>query len=107
MPLPPLIELGTEDEYRKKFESIYCRNTITTFDSIIVRFRKNNFDHCFYATDRRTREKTVFDPIRAKRILWIKSALEDSNAKLFVGWDSKSKRTDYKRRVCVISGIAK
>lgn len=99
---PPLVEYETTDEYRAHYERIYCGGPITTFDSIEVRFRKNRFKHSFFESSKRDKEKDVFSRQRAERIDWIKAALQDKSAELYVGWDKKHKRYDSKRRVTVI-----
>ena len=95
MSYPPFVLLSTEDEYRSHFEAVYCRGPIVTFDGIEVRFRKEDFDHCFYEAD------DSFSRKRAERIDWIKAALLDPTAEKYVGWDNKRKRYDMCRRVAV------
>lgn len=102
--LPPLLKLKDEPAYRAHFEAVYCRGTIPTFDGIEVRFRKDDFDHCCYKTERGGRRKTVFCPIRAERIDWIRFALQDPDADLRVGWDNLRKRNLADRRVAIVSG---
>jgi hypothetical protein len=46
----------------------------------------------------------VFSWQRAERIDWIKAALQDSSADLFVGWDRDKKAYAFKRRVCTVYG---
>jgi len=104
MPLPPLLALADEAAYRSHFENTYCQAPIRTFDAIDVRFRKADFDHCCFESDRRTRVKNAFSVIRAERLDWIKAALEDPAALLYVGWDNEQKCYDTGRRVCVVSG---
>ncbi len=102
--LPPLLKLKDELAYRAHFKAVYCQSTIPTFDDIEVRFRKDDFDHCCYKTERGGRRKTVFCPTRAERIDWIKFALQDPNADLRVGWDHVRKQNLPNRRVAIISG---
>jgi len=66
-----------------------------------VRFRKDRFDHCFFESSQRNQEKDEFSESRAERIDWIKSALQDDNADLYVGWDRKKKTYDNTHRVIV------
>lgn len=99
---PPLVYYGTEAEYRLHYERIYCKETITTFDGINVRFRKERFDHCFYESKGRNRVKDLFSEKRAQRIDWIKTALKDSDAELYIGWDRKRKRHDPGHRVALV-----
>lgn len=104
MPLPPLLTLADEAAYRSHFENAYCQGVTLTFDGIAVRFQKNDFDHCCFESDRRTRVKAYFSLPRAERLDWISATLSDPKADLFVGWDSKKHAYDHGRRVCVVSG---
>ncbi len=101
---PPLVCYATVTEYRAHYERVYCKAAVTTFDGIAVRFRKHRFDHCFYESTRRNQVKDAFSNQRAERIDWIKTALQDSNAKLHVGWDGKKKRYDRSHRVALVVG---
>ena len=100
MPYPPLVHYDSETQYRKHFEHAYCNREIITFDNIPVRFRKSDFDHAFYES-RKTKDDT-FSSKRAKRIDWIKAALEDPNSECYVGWDNKRKKADRRRRVVLV-----
>ncbi len=102
MAIPQLVQYETKKEYRQHYEREYCRKPLETFDGILVRFRKSQFDHCFYESTRRDRVKDEFSERRAKRIDWIKAALQDENADLYVGWDRSKKRYTRYRRVAVI-----
>jgi hypothetical protein len=104
MSYPPLLRLATEADYRKHFENSYCRGVITTFDGIAVRFRKQNFDHCFFESSHRDRVKDKFSTRRAERLDWIKVALADPTSERYWGWDRQNKRYDYSRRVTVVMG---
>jgi len=99
---PPLVKYGNPEDYRAHFERVYCQNTIPTFDGIQVRFRQNRFEHCFYESTRRNKIKDQFSSLRAERIDWIKAALQDPNADLYVGWDSRRRRHDRTHRVAVV-----
>ena len=100
MSYPPFVTYKSEAEYRKHFEQDYCSGTISTFDGIQVRFRKSDFDHCFFESF--LAKDDTFSIRRAERIDWIKAVLEDRSAKLYVGWDKKKKRLDKKRRVAIV-----
>lgn len=102
MPYPPLLNLNSSAEYRTHFENIYCRRPLTTFDGINVRFRKSDFNHCFFESTNRDGSKDAFSTQRAERMDWIKSTLEDASAELFEGWDRKKKQYDGTRRVAVV-----
>lgn len=100
MAYPPLVHYPTEQEYRAHFEREYCHEAIKTFDDIQVRFRKSQFDHCFFES-MHSKDDT-FSPQRAERIDWIKAALEDPNAEHRLGWDNKKKRPVNNRRVAIV-----
>ena len=104
MAYPPLVQYETVDEYRVHYERVYCRQPITTFDGIAVRFRKSRFNNCFYESTRRNQGKDTFCTQRAERINWIKAALQDPNAELYVGWNGKKKRYDQSHRVALVIG---
>lgn len=100
----PLLSLADVDAYRARFELLYCRGTIETFDHIRVRFRKSDFDYCFFESSQRNRIKDTFSLIRAERLEWIQVALQDPNAERFVGWHRDTKRYDNNRRVTLVCG---
>lgn len=102
MSYPPLIKYKTTNEYRQHYELIYCLASITTFDGIEVRFRKDRFNHCFFESSKRNNVKDRFSRIRSERIDWIQAALKDPEAELFVGWDRKRKKFDMNHRVAVV-----
>jgi hypothetical protein len=104
MALPTFVEYDTEDEYRRHFEEVYCREKIAAFDGIKVKFRKSKFEHCFFESSNKNQEKDTFSIERAKRIDWIKTALETPHGELRVGWSKKYKCYDRKRRVTIIMG---
>lgn len=104
MTYPPLVCYSTEREYRSHFEREYCHVPICSFDDIYVRFNKRDFDHCFFESSRRDGVKDKFSRKRAERISWIKVALQDVNADLFVGWDKQRRRYDHGRRVALVVG---
>jgi hypothetical protein len=101
---PPLVYFDTASEYRLRYERLYCNSPITTFDGIAVRFRKDRFDHCFSESTMRNQIKDSFSRKRAERMDWIKAALEDPNAELYVGWDKKKKKNDPFHRVALVLG---
>ena len=103
MPYPPLVYYETEAQYRAHFERVYCKRPITTFDGIKVWFRKDHFNHCFFESTRRNQIKDQFSRLRAERVNWIKAALQDPKASLYVGWDRKRKRNDRSHRVAVVA----
>lgn len=102
MSYPALLMLHSSAEYRTHFENVYCRGPIVTFDNIMVRFRTRDFNHCFFES---VKDKDdTFSSIRAQRMDWIKAALEDPRAELYVGWDNKNKKEAPDSRVAIVMG---
>jgi hypothetical protein len=102
MHYPPLVHYTIQLEYRRHFERIYCNAPIVTFDGITVRFRKRDFDHAFFESNRK--KDDTFSTQRAERMDWIKAALQDSHASRYVGWNNRKKRYDKTRRVTIVQG---
>lgn len=102
MNYPSLLKNKTAAEYRSYFEANYCHGTIKTFDNIEVRFRKSDFNHCFFESVRTKDDAFSFK--RAERLLWIKATLQDSNSERYIGWNAKKKRYDRSRRVMLVKG---
>ena len=100
MVYPQLVTYQTKTEYQIHFNQIYCQGPIVTFDNIAVRFRKDDFYHAFFESV--GGKDDTFSTKRAERIDWIKAALQDPHSDRYVGWDSKRKRYDGKRRVTVV-----
>ena len=100
MTYPPLLQGENEAQYRSSFEKTYCRGPITTFDGIEVRFRKQDFDHCFFESE--SAKDDTFSAKRAERLWWIRAALQDAGAELYVGWDNKRKCLVQNRRVAIV-----
>jgi len=75
-----------------------------THDGMSVRFRKTDFDHCFFESTRRDRVKDKFSDIRAERMEWIAVALQDAAAQRFQGWDRDARKYDKNRRVTLVCG---
>lgn len=98
----------TEDELRELWREEYCRKVINTFDGIRVKFYDSNFDHAFYETTqdkrnaRKKDKKNQLSSVRLSRILWIKDVLQDPDADLYVGYESKSKTYNQNKRVAVV-----
>lgn len=101
---PALLRLPDEAAYRAHFGKLYCVKTVSTFDGISVRFRKTDFDHCFFESTRRDRVKDKFSNKRAERMEWIAVALQDAAALRFQGWDRDTRSYDKHRRVTLICG---
>ncbi len=100
MEYPALLKGKSAAEYRSAFENNYCRGPLQTFDGIKVRFRRKNFNHCFFKSVN-TKDDT-FSVRRAERLLWIKSVLQDPDAELRVGWDNRKKMPAINRRVAIV-----
>lgn len=96
------IENKDSSFYKNIYESFYCKAPITTFDGILVFFKKDNFEHAFYKSrNRRKKDKSVFCHERANRIYWIKWVLENPFAQLYKGYNHKTKSYDSSRRIAV------
>lgn len=105
MSSPPLLDLPDEAAYRSHYENSLCKQVIYTFDGILVRFAKWQFDHAFFeSANRRKGDKSVFSFDRAKHMDWIASALKDPTAELYEGWEKRSKAPTRDNRVCVAYG---
>jgi len=99
---PERVRYGSEVGYRRHFEREYCAGPIETFDGVAVRFKKADFDHAFFESV--TTKDDTFSPARAERIDWIKWALQNPRAELYVGWDNKKKRVNRRSRVAIVNG---
>ncbi|MCF6309618.1 MAG: hypothetical protein L3J19_03955 [Sulfurimonas sp.] len=88
--------------YKKIYKKYYCKNLITTFDNISVKFYVSNFEHAFFESkNRKAKDKSKFSYNRANRIYWIKWILQNKNAELYIGYNSKTKNYDNSRRVAI------
>ena len=88
--------------YKKIYKKYYCKNPIITFDDISVKFYVSNFEHAFFeSVNRRAKDKSKFSYKRANRIYWIKWVLQNPNAQLYKGYNSKTKNYDNSRRVAI------
>jgi len=97
--------LPDEAAYRAHYESVLCERTILTFDGLVVRFPKWQFDHAFFESFNRLKgDKSVFSLERAKRMDWIEPALKDPTAELYEGWERRKKAHTREARVCVAYG---
>ena len=85
MRLPPLLELRDEAAYRKYFSENYIDGPkILTFDGIWVKFFPSDFDHAFFESiSRSARDKSLFSILRAQRMNWISSVLNNGAAELY------------------------
>jgi len=102
MEYPAALNLSTIEEYRHHYEEEYCQNPVITFDGIPVYFKKDRFSDAFFESSKRNGIKDQFSEIRAKRMDWIKAALQDPDADIRAGWDKIKKQYDFKRRVCIV-----
>lgn len=102
----------TENELRDIWQKEYCDQVLVTFDGIKVKFFAEMFDHAFYESSRRnSRVKTkagghkdCLSEARLEKMLWIKDALADPEAELYVGYDKERRSYDNSRRVAVVKG---
>ena len=102
MRLPELLICENEEKYLEYYRKEYCRKGVVTFDGIRVYFKESRFFHAFYESSNRNGVKDTFSQTRALRMGWIRATLENVDSGLFQGWDSKKKRYDPSRRVCVV-----
>ena len=103
MALPALLTLADEAAYRAHFEREYCLGTIFTHDGIRVYFNKNKFDHAFFEKDfaRGTKSHNL-SIVRAERMDWIKTTLENPDSDCFQGWNKTTRSYEETRRVQVV-----
>lgn len=102
MKYPAFLILPSIEDYRKYYETKYCKKPIITFDGIPVYFSKSKFDHAFFESSKRNKIKDKFSTIRAQRMTWIAKTLTHPNAVLYQGWDKKRRRYDPRWRVNVV-----
>jgi hypothetical protein len=103
MEFPPLVDYATEAEYRDHYERCYVNaQTITTVDGIPVRFFEETFEHAFFkSSDRRDPQKDTFARERAKRIDWIRFAIEEGGHVECFEWIDNG---GYERREILLGG---
>lgn len=95
----------SEQELRKIWLEEYCESDIYTFDNILVRFYEDMFDHVFFeSSSRKIKDKSIPSLNRLEKIYWIKDTLQDPDAILKKGWDSKRKVFFKDRRVAIVKG---
>ena len=104
MNFPPFLEGLSEQEYREHFVATYCKDAILTFDGIAVRFRKRHFEHAFFESSSPAKKDDTFSLERAKRMDWVKIALNDPSADIRVGYDNLRRRPATDRRVAIVKG---
>ena len=96
----------SEADMRKMWSDEYCLAEIETFDSIMVKCYTDMFDHIFYESfNRIKKDKSILSLNRLEKMLWIKDVLQDRNAILKKGWNSKDKEYYKDRRVAIVKGI--
>ena len=95
----------SEAEMRKMWSDEYCLAEIETFDSVMVKCYTDMFDHIFYESfNRIKKDKSILSLNRLEKMLWIKDVLQDRNAILKKGWNSKDKEYYKDRRVAIVKG---
>lgn len=98
------LELKHFSEYKNYYLNNLCKEPIVCFDSLIVKFRPEQFYHAFYERSKRyLKSKDKFSFERAKRMSWIPICLTDNSITPLAGYDNKRKRYDHSRRVCLIT----
>lgn len=100
---PPLVNYESIEEYKGHFVNKYCKESLETFDSFKVKFYEDMFEHAFFESSNRRGNKDIFSSQRAERIDWIENVLQDKDAEIYMGYDSKNKRNDWNRRVTIIN----
>lgn len=99
---PSLVIYLTSSEYLEHYKQHYCRNVITTFDSIRVYFSPERFGHAFYEGSPMQKGKFSFSRSRAERIDWIRPTLASPDAALYTGYISATDSYDPSRRVAAL-----
>jgi len=95
----------SEVELREIWSKEYCKQDIITFDNVQVKFYEDMFDHAFFeSADRVKKDKSILSLNRLQKIHWIKETLQDKDAILKKGWDTKNKTYFKDRRVAVVKG---
>jgi hypothetical protein len=85
MPLPSLLKLKDEAEYREHFRKYYAgmQSPIVTHDGLTVYFFLDNFDHAFFTNSPGSPVKDTFALDRAERMMWVKNILQDPSVELY------------------------
>lgn len=85
MELPPLLILGSEEEYREHYVRTLVKGSLViTPDGAKVRFFEERFDHAFFRkTNRWKDEKDDFARSRAERMDWIRVCLTAQNVEIY------------------------
>ena len=92
-----------EEDLRKIWREEYCEQDIFTFDKVQVKFYEDMFDHAFFESANRVeKDKSVLSLNRLEKIHWIKATLQDKDAILKKGWDTKNKVYFDDRRVAIV-----
>lgn len=93
------------EEFKEIWKTQYCAAPIETFDSVMVHFYENMFEHVFFeSADRIQGDKSILSLNRLEKILWIKAALQDPEAILKTGWDKSTKSYLNNRRISIVKG---
>lgn len=95
-----------EPEMRILWKENYCNAPIISFDDVKVHCYEDMFDHIFFESGNRRipGDKSILSLNRLEKIFWIKDALEDPEAILKKGWNSKDKKYYTDRRVAIVKG---
>jgi hypothetical protein len=93
----------SEEDLRKIWREEYCEQDIFTLDEVQVKFYEDMFDHAFFeSVNRIEKDKSVLSLNRLEKIHWIKETLQDKDAILKKGWDTKNKVYFEDRRIAVV-----
>lgn len=104
MPLPPLLNLVDEAAYCAYYDANYVRTHVTTHHGVRVHFSRTRFGHAFYESTQRNGVKDQFSLVRAQRMDWIATTLQDPGSTWFQGWNGRRSLYDPARSVAVAHG---
>ena len=98
---PPFMDHGNLELYRGFYNSTFSK-PVTTHDGIVVHFSRGRFGHAVQESSQKDGNKDTFSIERAKRLGWIKTALQDPDLKLKAGWNRRKKRYENTSRVTLM-----
>ena len=98
----------TEEKLRELWGKEYCNwkeKPIYTFDRILVKFYRDQFNHIFYeSSDWKKKDKSILSLNRCEKMFWIRDTLQDKTAILKIGYDNVKKKCVKNRRVAIVKG---
>jgi hypothetical protein len=109
MDLPPLLNLGSKEEYREHYlRTLVDGPPVITPDGVKIIFYAEKFDYLFsgYSSKWLTKKDT-FDIERAKRMDWIRALLEsnqvDTRAEIMSAWETRRNVIDYQNCYMIVT----